>query len=157
MTARMLPALQGDDNGSRMWVLSTLRRGFAILLLGALFAPELAAAVVRERPRASGCLCARQACCTGKAGAACPLARRGGSCSAGRAAAAPSLRSSCGCRHEGGAGATQQRDETLTPALHAGIAPPPYRDRLPLVGGSAPRFHRLPPESPPPQPSQRLA
>lgn len=157
MTARMLPASEGGDNGSRMRMLSTLRRGFAILLLGALFAPELAAAAARARPRASGCLCARQACCTGKAGAACPLARAGGSCSAGRAAATPSLRSSCGCRHEGGAGTTAQRDETLTPALPASLAPPPYRARLPLAGMAAPRFHRQPPASPPPQPSLRLA
>lgn len=125
-----------------------LRRGLAILLLGALGAGPAAALM----PAASaGCRCSGHSCCGEGAGAkVCPLKRAGVACCPPAAAGAPGLRSACNCGHDGPPGTIAREMPAVAPRpcslpdLRLRSARGPMASPVPLELARSP-------ESPPPR------
>ncbi len=92
---------------------SALRRGLAILLLGALGAGPAAALMPAET---AACRCSGHSCCGEGAGAkVCPLKRAGLDCCPPAAPGAPGLRSACNCGHDGPPGTVAREMPAVAP------------------------------------------
>jgi len=125
-----------------------LRRGLAILLLGALGAGPAAALLPAET---AACRCGGHSCCGEGAGAkVCPLKRAGVACCPPAAAGVAGLRSACNCGLDGPPGTVAREMPAVAPR-HCSLPDLRLRSAQSPKASPVPLELARSPEAPPPR------